>query len=400
MTRALHASLAHTNDWSSLSLVVAAGIVVAVQVGKVAIATPLLQADLSLDLAAIGWLTGVFALLGLLGGLLAGTFVTRAGARGVLILGLLLTLIGCVMGAMATAYPLLLLSRVVEGAGFLLVIVAAPSLIEQVIHPAQRDLAFALWSCFMPAGMAFALLAGSLFESWRAIWWSSALMTLLIALAVAVVIPDRSTRLSGSWRTLRTNTLRTIQAEGPLLIAAIFALYSLMFFALFSFLPVLLMERMQVSHQMAGWMSATATAVNIIGNLTAGALLSRGVRRPTLLASASLVMGLSGLGIFLPLFPDTGTYLLCIVFSAVGGLIPATLMSSAPLVAPSAALIPIVLGLVVQGNNLGQLVGPVFVGNAIQNFGWTAAALIVAAAAVTATVLAVTSKALVRAGTA
>src|SRR3546814_10141753 len=95
-------------------------------------------------------------------------------------------------------------------------------------------------------------------------------------------------------------------------------------------------------------------------------------------------MGSAGLGIFLPLLPDTGVFLLCLAFSAMGGLIPATLLSGAPLAAPAASLTPIVLGLVMQGNNLGQIAGPVAVGRAIDAYGWHAAALIVTMAALLA----------------
>jgi hypothetical protein len=99
-------------------------------------------------------------------------------------------------------------------------------------------------------------------------------------------------------------------------------------------------------------------------------------------------MGLAGIGIFLEVFGNTPTFLLCILFSAVGGLIPATLISSAPLLAPSAALAPVVIGLVMQGSNLGQVIGPVAVAGAIGVYGWAAAAGIVLIAALIATVAA------------
>lgn len=48
-------------------VVLGCGVVAALHLGKAAIATPLLQADLGVDLAGAGWLTGIFAVLGLLG---------------------------------------------------------------------------------------------------------------------------------------------------------------------------------------------------------------------------------------------------------------------------------------------------------------------------------------------
>jgi MFS family permease len=123
-----------------------------------------------------------------------------------------------------------------------------------------------------------------------------------------------------------------------------------------------------------------ASVANIVGNLAAGWLLSRGVRRWLLLAIASGVMGLCALGIFTTMLPAAWTLALCMAFAATGGVIPATVLSTAPLVAPSAALTPAVVGVVLQGNNLGQLVGPIAIGRSIESFGWTSAAIIVCAA--------------------
>jgi len=379
-----------TTRWAVVALVVAAGLVAALQVGKAAIATPMLQADLGLGLAAIGWLTSIFAVLGLVGGIPVGAAVASVGVRRVLIAGLLATAVAAAVGAMATAYPLLLATRVVEGAGFLLISVAAPSLLDDtdVVAPRHRDLAFAFWSCFMPAGIALALLIGPLLGGWHAIWWTSSAVTVLVLLGVLAAVPARAGRQAWSWHRLAADTGTILRAGSPLLLAAAFGLYSLMFFALFSFLPVLLMARMQVDHQTAGMLSAFASAVNILGNLAAGMVLARGGSRLMLLSGANVVMGAAGLVIFLAVLPDTPTFLLCLVFSAVGGLIPATLLSSTPMAAPGASLTPVVFGLVMQGNNLGQVVGPVAVGSVIDAQGCDAAALIVAGAAVLAVVAA------------
>ncbi|MBK4217680.1 MFS transporter [Paracoccus caeni] len=367
--------------WSAVAVLVASGIVAALQVGKAAIATPMLQADLGLSLAAIGWLTGVFAIIGLVGGVPCGLMVARSGARRMLLLGLVIVAAGAAMGAASGTYGWLLISRIIEGAGFLLISVAAPSILERVTDIPRRNLAFALWSCFMPAGLAIAMLAGPLFDGWRSIWWASCLLAVVVALAVMLIVPSEEGRSSATTEGVGDDVRRTLQAGGPLALAAGIGLYSLMFFALFSFLPMLLMERMQVSHQVAGLLSALATAANILGNLAAGLLLSRGIGRGVVLAGASLVMGVAGLGIFIPVFADVPTFMLCVLFSAVGGLVPATLLASAPVAAPAAGLVPIVLGLIVQGNNLGQIIGPVAVGTVIETHGWSAAALIVAIAA-------------------
>jgi predicted MFS family arabinose efflux permease len=375
---------AMSTRWAAVFVIVGAGIAAALQVGKAAIAAPLLQSDFGIALTAIGWLAGIFALVGLVGGIPTGAFVARFGARRILIIGLLITTAGAALGAATLGLPILFSGRIVEGAGFLLVTVAAPSLLEEVTQPADRDLAFALWSCFIPVGMATAMLVGPVFEDWRTMWWASGAVALAMCMGVGLVIPAHGRNQFLSWSSLRRDSIIVSRNSGAVALAITFALYSLVFFAVFSFLPVLLMERLKVTHQTAGLLSALAAAVNVIGNLTAGLLLSRAFSRPALLIVAFLVMGLASFGIFLPYLPDSAAFGLCLLFSTVGGVIPAILLSSASIVAPSAGLAPIVLGLIIQGNNLGQILGPTAIGGVLERFGWDSAAYIVASAALIA----------------
>ncbi|WP_438859026.1 MFS transporter [Achromobacter spanius] len=376
--------------WAGVLAIVGAGVVASLQVGKVIIAAPLLRQDMGLDLASIGTLTAVFSLLGVVGGIAAGGVIARFGARRMLLLGLLATALGTTLGAMAPSYGLLLASRVVEGLGFLMITVAGPAALQRMVSASGRDFAFALWSCYMPTGMAVAMLASQAFDHWQAYWWCAGAAVAVALASVAALVPvgESTTSASLSWRGMRQDTVDTLGAAGPVLLALSFTLYSLMFFALFTFLPVLLMEQLGLTLAQAGLYSAIASAANIIGNLGAGVLLARGWRRSTLIACASATMGVVALLIFQSVLPAMPTFLLCVLFSAVGGLIPATLLGTAPLVAPRPALTAASVGLVMQGSNLGQVIGPVTVGGVIDRYGWGAASYVVLAAAVGGLVIA------------
>src|SRR3546814_2075634 len=129
-------------------------------------------------------------------------------------------------------------------------------------------------------------------------------------------------------------------AGGPLLLACSFVLYNLMYFALVSFLPALLMERRNIAIGTAGSLSAVVVGANILGNLVAGILIGRGAKRSTLIAVSSAVMGAMGLGIFMSAMPVLLVLLLCVVFSGVAGLLPATVLGAAPKLAPEPRLAP------------------------------------------------------------
>ncbi|MFG3757141.1 MFS transporter, partial [Klebsiella pneumoniae] len=87
------------------------------------------------------------------------------------------------------SYRVLFAARLLEGFGYLLITVSAPSVLQRIADPARRDVVFALWSSFMPTGMAIAMLAGPLLGNWRAVWGSGAVFAVLAVIAVSVVVP-------------------------------------------------------------------------------------------------------------------------------------------------------------------------------------------------------------------
>jgi DHA1 family inner membrane transport protein len=374
-------------DWTAVAVVVLAGIVAALQIGKVSIGLAALRADLQLDLEAAGWIMGIFAVIGLFGGIPAGAAVKAFGDRRLIIVGLVALAIGSGAGAVAPSIAVLLAARTLEGAGFLLIVVAAPTVLNRTAAPKDRALVFGIWGTFMPTGVALALLTGLVLDGWRAFWLVNAALAALNAVLIAFTVkrssaaPDSATG-HPTWRGLVNDVKSTIGAGGPLVLACAFALYNVQYFALVSFLPMLLTERMGASVVQAGVLSAIVVGVNIAGNLAAGLLLGRGAAPWILIVTALVVTSLTSVGIFAPGMSLYGAVMLCMAFSAVAGLLPATVLYEAPRLAPAAYLAPIAIGLVVHGNNLGQLIGPVVVGGLVDIYGWFAAAIVVAAAGV------------------
>ncbi|MBR1205860.1 MULTISPECIES: MFS transporter [unclassified Bradyrhizobium] len=370
--------------WATVAVVTGCGIGAALQVGKVPIAATMLQQSFGIDLAAVGTVAGIFAVLGLVGSVPAGVVIAAVGARRVLLCGLAAITLGAASGALAPQLAVLLGSRLLEGLGFLLVMVSAPALLNRVVDVGARDITMAVWSCVIPFGIALALVAGPMFGGWRAIWWASAAFAALLFVLAGVIVPEVSSRTGPARAGLMQEAFALARRRTPALLMVLFGLYSLMFFAVFSFLPILLTERLGVSSQSAGGLSALAAAANVVGNLAAGNLLARGVSRTGLIAVAAVVMGVSALGIFLPVLGGWGAFILCLLFSATGGLIPATLLATAPAAARSAAMVPVMMGLLMTGSNFGQVTGPIAVGTVVSAWGWSAACVMVVAAAILA----------------
>lgn len=372
-----------STNWPAVAVIVGSGVVAAFQVGKAVIAVPALRADLGLDLTAAGWIMAIFSLLGVVAGIPVGVLVGRLGARNLLLAGLLAITVGSAIGGGAHSFVLLLATRIVEGFGFVLVTVAAPSMLRHVIALRDRDLAFSVWAAYMPTGMALILGVGGFIQGWRGVWWATAALAAIAALLVLGIVPSRSGgAVRTSPREILAGASRTVRNAGSALVAACFATYTMQYFALFSFLPVLLIERLGVSVVVAGAFTAVAAASNALGTLIAGVLLSRGlIARWALLALASTVMGASGMAILIGGLPNVVVLALCVVFAGVGGTLPSTLMGSAPMLSPTPQLAPVAIGLTMQGSYLGQVLAPLAMGPVVDRFGWSAAAGVVAVAA-------------------
>jgi hypothetical protein len=97
--------LADRTAWSASVAVFVSGVIAALQVGKVAVALPVLQADFDLDLAAAGWIGAIFAVLGAATGSLAGVAVGRFGDRRTFLAGMLTLAAGSALGSLAHDFP-------------------------------------------------------------------------------------------------------------------------------------------------------------------------------------------------------------------------------------------------------------------------------------------------------
>jgi MFS family permease len=377
--------------WPIVGLAIAAGIVGAFQVGKAAIALPALRADLGIGLVAAGWVLAIFNLIGVAAGMLIGALVGRWGDRRMVLFGLVLVAAASLAGAAAPGILFLLATRFVEGMGFLMVVVGAPSLIARLTRPADLKLALGAWGAYMPVGQAIMMLAAPLLLvpfGWRGLWIANAILLVLFAAILAyatAALPRQTMRPNFS---LLGDLRDTLTAPGPLLLAAIFACYAMQYLAVMGFLPTILIEREGLATAMAGGLAALAVAMNGVGNVAGGVLLQRGAPRWFLVASAGFAMGSAALAIFTASPPLWASYTLYLVFSGMAGLLPASVLGAVPLHAPSRHLVATTNGLVVQGSNLGQVIGPPAVGALAGAIGWSWTPLLIAPAAVSVVLLA------------
>jgi MFS family permease len=355
----VHGQPVDRSNWTRIWILVLAGVVSAMQIGKVPPALSLLREDLSVGLVASAWILSMFSALGALFGSAAGALADRFGSRHVTVASLFVMALASAIGGTAHGAGLLLLSRAIEGSGFVVTVVAVPSLLAAAAAGRAQRFVPSLWGTYMPAGMALALAAAPLILStlgWRAWWELNA--ALLAVLALAVAWSNSRVRTAHTRHALRFGGMlrASLQRPGALLLAGIFASYASQFLAIMGFLPTILQER-GIAAKAAGGLTALAVIVNAAGNLTAGWLFTRGVAPRSLICAAMIGIAVAELVVFSPGYSSSLQYLAVLAFSVIGGLVPASIFTAVPNVAPAEAR-STTMGIVVQASHLGQLLGP------------------------------------------
>lgn len=359
------------------ALVVAVGVTCALHVGKLPVAIPVLRESLGLTLVQAGFLLSVVQLAGMTLGLLVGLLADRLGTGRVMLAGLVLLALGSALGALAPSVNGLLLTRVLEGMGFLMAVLPAPGLLRQrVAHAPTLARALGWWGAYMPLGTALALLLGAplmQWVGWRWAWLALAVVSLLAAAALWRWVPGAAHAqgvVSQAHARLWPRLMRTLRAPGPWLVAVAFFLYSGQWLAVVGFLPTIYTQA-GYSGAVVGVLSALAAGINMVGNIGAGRLLARGVQPGLLLTVAYVAMGLGAWVAFAAQAAPVWQYLAVLVFSGLGGLIPGTLFGLAVALAPSEDTVSTTVGWMQQFSSLGQFLGPPLVAwLAMQSGGW------------------------------
>ena len=369
-----------TTSWGRILLIYGIGVLAAGQLGIVPPLVPALQRDLGLSLAAAGLAVSSVTLVGAVFGLLAGGWSERIGHARALRIGILIMASAAMLCAASDDAGTLLAARGLAGIGYLLVVVAGPSLMAGTAEPRHHPFALSLWGTFVPAGIALAGAVTASFAGqadWRTIF---AVDVILLALALIVAIAAVP-QVGAPGQARRGVSIGPLRAAVPLSVA--FFCFALLFLALAGLLPAYLIERRGLAAEHAGRVVAIATAFGIAGSLWAGWMMRRGTS-PSRLAAiglvASTVIAAVSFGAAAPVPLAVAGFA---VSFALGGLVPAAAFASVPLIARDARAIGPINGLLAQAGSLGSLAGPPVLALWVDWAGWSLApALLLAVAAI------------------
>ena len=369
--------------WSRVWVAFIAGCVAAFQLGKTFASLTLIIDELSLSLVQAGLILSLFSLIAAFAGAGFGLLSDRIGHVRMALSGLAVSAGGAFLGAIAPDIEVLLLSRLIEGLGFILAIVALPSLISRSASDRDRPLAMGLWGAFMPAGIGLSMIITPVlidWHGWRGLWNDIGFIMLAWGAILALTFRGAPTKAGIQLNTAEfiTSVLRL----GPLLVVTGFVCYSSLYQSLTAFLPTILVTDYSVPFAQAARFGAIVVVGNIIGNVGAGWLIGRGFKPWKLLTVSFIAMGLCAMLVFAT-FSEPATKIVAgFLFSAFGGMFPGTAFVLAARYSPSPSHMALMAGLMLQGAGIGQTIGPMMVSSVVEfSADWNSANLVVVAMA-------------------
>lgn len=361
--------------WVILAVVYLASVAAPLNQYKIPPIMPVIMEQLHLNLTQAGSLMSTIALTGLILALPSGLILQRLGAKasGLLALGCLIA--GAGLGAVSHQYPLLNLSRIIEGVGAGLIGVVAPATISLWFPPARQGAAMGIWATWVPVGSVIMYnTAPSLTEAfgWQAVWWFGGGYALFSALLYMFLIrrppgmehSPSSANPIGEMKNAYSN-------KGIWLLTIMFCCFNLTLVSIATYYPTYLNTVLSYPLPKAALYSSVGTFVILFSAPFAGWFSDR-------IGSRRLMIAVPFLGIaVLMLFPFrvSGWQIpaLMIIQGLLVGAIPTATFAATSEVMSKPEWNGLGLALIMVGQYLGQLAGPLFFGEAVGRLGWVTA---------------------------
>ncbi|WP_448320265.1 MFS transporter [Streptomyces sp. CO7] len=182
----------HPLRWTALALLGLAQMMLILDITVVAIALPDMGAELDLSRAASTWVVSGYALTFGSLMLLGGRAADLLGPKQVVLAGLAVFTAASLAAGLATGAPLLLASRVAQGAGAAMLSPAALSVVVRLFDGDERNRALGVWSALGGGGAALGVLLGGLITAgpgWAWVFFVNVPVGLVVLVALARILP-------------------------------------------------------------------------------------------------------------------------------------------------------------------------------------------------------------------
>lgn len=358
---------------ATIVVLLLAGVFAGTQLGKIAPLVDWYRNEVGFSLVLIGWLTSTIAIFVALVALPAGWGIELAGLRRPFLAASLLLVVGGLALVVLQDPKAILLARMVEGAGYLVLVIAIPAIATAIALPSWRAPVLAAWGGFVPLGFA----AADFLARWIVpaagpqIYLLAAIAIFALFGAVAALLlarlpdwPDEKSRQAKSGAGSFAETL----SAPVVLVGLAFGIYVILSVGFFTFMPAFV-----ASGSSTILISAGVVALLVpLGNL-ATSVFVRGAdgRFAAMLAAGGFLVTAAAA---VPAFAADAALLAtsaAVLLAVSGGVTASALFASVPLIVPRTGSTSVAIGLIAQTGGFATVVGPPLAGHVIDNYAWT-----------------------------
>ena len=353
------------NKWSVCLSATLGGISLAIVQNKVPPIIKLLSHDFGINAQQAGWLSSIFALIGIFIAIPASGIIKKYPAKWVGIFSLLIAIIGSVNGYCASGFFLLLISRIIEGTGVGIVAVLGPSLISLWFEPDERGLPMGIWTSWMTISQAILFfISGSIAKhwGWHGMWFVgiACCVISLILYFLFVTEPVRKTQF-------KTTSARSFkQMEGIKSVSSWMLTLSALFYAVCSFsfvtwISVVWSTNVGIEITEISKFISGLYVLEIFFTILNGWIFTRIRRRQKLGMVYCLLYGIIGFFAFNFVHSIIALLIVVVIFPFFDGGIPTLLFTLAPQTQRNSQNISLAVSLTIIGMKIGMLcAGPFF----------------------------------------
>jgi|GEM_PF-2734935 len=357
------------SSWPIVWTAFGAGVVATIIQFSIPPILPLLQNQHDISYTNSGLLMSLFALTTLLTAVPSGFVIQKHGVRKIGVIGLAILLLGIVFNFFSTTFFLLIIARMIQGIGFGLISVAAPSAIGQFVDHKIMSLAMGIWSTWVPVGsLLMFFVAPTIVSNFKVetLWTIIIILILIVAYFYLKIIPKEieqkaEEEIEDVSETLgKTEVKKELKNTNIWWVAVAFASLTFSLFAFNTWIPTYLTDTTSVTLVTASWIPSVVSLFMIGSNMYAGLFLGKFRNNIMIFIVPALVTAL-----LWPMFMIEQSIILyssAILLGLSGGFVPTIIFASAPLLAKSKETVGIAMSIIIVGENAGILIGPTIFG--------------------------------------
>jgi predicted MFS family arabinose efflux permease len=356
--------------WFVLLIVVLFSVAAPLAQFKVPPVMPILMRAFSLSAGKAGFLMSIFALTGLILALPGGFIFQRLGFRATGLIAIFAIIAGALLGALSTSIGMLLASRFIEGIGLSLTTIVAPAVIAMRFTTETRGKAMGIWCGSVPLGWLLAFSSAPWLSGrwgWTGAWWFCFFYALLVAALYYLFIrpvpgnalpqpngaPHENPGVRDLFRALRNSDLW--------LVGFVFACFNTIFIAFMTWFPTYCHTVRGLSLSQADLLMSMMAVLLLVSGPVGGWLSDRlGSRKVICVVPMLLLMFLFPLA---SVVTGGGRVAVIVVVGLIGAFVPTGVFSAGPEVVGDERLHGMAMAVILLGQAMGMLLGPLV-------FGW------------------------------